>query len=186
MSCDHQNTKDWTLGSTPSTMDPSTSVPSLINKLNKILNITPSNATPILLDQLNSNTEIQQSIIFKIVSIFFSWKVQVKESLTAVWNIKGDNKTTTLRREYVQGSLPDKSEFWMYHVKWIMAVREWVDCDGTLLAKYPTSESYKFENCEFWIQLHHISWDMLKEEVTTYIAKDLGSIALINHLGVEK
>ena len=58
--------------------------------MNSILKIIPSNATPIILDQTTADSDIHQTIIFKIASDRSFLKAQIKESLVAGWNIKGD------------------------------------------------------------------------------------------------
>ena len=51
---------------------------------------------------------------------------------------------------------------------------------------WPLPESYKLESCDFWIQIYNIPWDVLKEEIITYVAKGLGRMTSINRRGAQK
>ena len=46
-------------------------------------------------------------------------------------------------------------------------------------------DSYKFDYCEFWVQIHNIALDILKEDVVC-ITKDLRTIVVFNRQDVEK
>ena len=120
----------------------------------------------------NRQLDIHQIVIFKIASDQSFRRTQIKESLAVAWNIMGDKinaygekifRAQFLTRAEVERAR--RSGSWLFKNE-LVAMEK---CH-----QWTLPENYKLDSCDFWIQIHNIPLNMLKEEIITYIVNDLG------------
>ena len=103
--------------------------------------------------------------------------------MAATWNIKGD-QINIYGEKIFRAKFPMrvKAERVLRSGPWMLKN------DLAALEQYrprTLPENYKLDSCDFWNQIN-IPWDMLKKEIITCIAKDLGPVTPINYRDAEK